>query len=146
MRCPRRTRQDGVRGREAADKTKTAAVGVRIFHISKVCPHPQNRTPPSPSPRLAPHHHYTRAQVRSVIFCEDCQRSRLLYSMAKPSVALLKRFYTPPLIHSSDITRVNHGFVKAYTPFPPSSLHLHNRVHYALITELERTKPSKNHN
>jgi hypothetical protein len=38
MRCPRRTRQDGVRGREAADKTKTAAVGVRIFHISKVCP------------------------------------------------------------------------------------------------------------
>ena len=39
---------------EAADKAKTAAVGVRIFHISKVCPHPRNRAPPLPSPRPRP--------------------------------------------------------------------------------------------
>ena len=41
-----------------------------------------------------PHHRYTRAQVRSVIFCVDCQRPRLLYSMTKPSADLLKSMDT----------------------------------------------------
>ena len=39
---------------EAADKAKTVAVGARIFHISKVCPHARYRTPPLPSPRPRP--------------------------------------------------------------------------------------------
>ena len=40
---------------EAADKAKTAALGVRIFHISKVCPHARYRTPPfAPPPRPSP--------------------------------------------------------------------------------------------
>jgi hypothetical protein len=108
---------------EAADRAKAVAVGDRIFHVSKVCFFRPGigraLTILHSRPTPAPHHHYARPQVRSVIFCEDCQRPRLLYSMANESRASAGLPQEHGHVRTEDIafgapfgpglTRINHG-------------------------------------